>query len=85
MSCTFVSQIPIFGADESPIFGVDETPTFGVLPPCTMTLRDEFACHALVALGSDDTYALTRNAEQRQRSVEAAYNFADLMLAYREQ
>ncbi len=85
MSCAFVPQQPIFGADESPIFGADEIPLFGQLPPCTATLRDEFACCALTALGSDHTYNFSRNDAALAQSVVDAYKIADLMLAQREQ
>ncbi len=85
MACAFVPQQPIFGANESPIFGADEIPTFGQLPPCTATLRDEFACCALAALGSDSTYNFSRNDAALVQSVADAYKIADLMLAQREQ
>lgn len=83
MTCAFVPQLPIFGPDETPIFGTDEIPTFGELPPCTATLRDEFACCALTALGSDPTYNFSRVDSNLQRSVRDAYRIADLMLAQR--
>ncbi len=85
MSCAFVPQQPIFGADESPIFGADEIPLFGQLPPCTATLRAEFACCALGALGSSQNYNFSTNREAMQQSVKDAYFIADLMLAQREQ
>ena len=56
MACAFTPQAPIFGQDETPIFGADETVTFGALPPCSLTLRDQFAMSALIALGADQTY-----------------------------
>jgi len=84
MACSFVPQQPIFGANESPIFGTDEIPTFGQLPPCTATLRDEFACCALNALASDQTYNFSRTPDSLRRSVVVAYEVADFMLAQRE-
>jgi hypothetical protein len=84
MACAFVPQQPIFGADESPIFGTDEIPTFGQLPPCTATLRDEFACCALTALGSDQTYNFYQDERAIRQSVADAYFIADLMLEQRE-
>ena len=85
MACAFTPQAPIFGQDETPIFGADETVTFGALPPCSLTLRDQFAMSALIALGADQTYNFSRQARNRERSVVDAYLIADLMLAARDQ
>ena len=85
MTCTFVAQSAIFGVDEQPIFGADELPTFGNLPPCTLTLRDQFAMSALIALGADQTYNLSRQNANRERSTLDAYFIADLMLEARNQ
>ena len=56
MTCVFVPQIPIYGVEETPIYGNDESAIFGDLPPCTLTLRDQFAMSALVDLGANQTY-----------------------------
>ncbi len=85
MSCVFVPQEPVFGTDEIPIFGAEEIAAFGALPPCTATLRDEFACCALSALGSSQNYNFSANREAMGRAVIDAYYIADLMLAQREQ
>ena len=85
MTCAFVPQIAIFGVDETPIFGVDELPAFGDLPPCTLTLRDQFAMSALIALGADQSYNFSRLDRNRDRATLDAYSIADLMLEARKQ
>ena len=84
MTCAFVPQTPIYGPDETPIYGVNESASFGQLPPCTLTLRDQFAMSALIALGADQTYNFSRQARNRQQSTVDAYFIADLMLEARE-
>ena len=83
MTCTFVAQSAIFGVDEQPIFGADELPTFGELPPCSLTLRDQFAMSALIALGADQSYNFSRLDRNRDRATIDAYSIADLMLEAR--
>ena len=85
MTCAFVPQIAIFGENETPIFGANETPSFGDLPKCSLTLRDQFAMSALIALGADQTYNFSRQDRNRERSVTDAYLIADLMLEARNQ
>ena len=84
MTCAFVPQIAIFGENETPIFGANEIPSYGLLPPCTLTLRDQFAMSALIALGADQTYNFSRQVRNRQQSTVDAYFIADLMLEARE-
>jgi len=85
MTCVYTPQIALFGSnDEIALFSAnDDIATFYEVP-CTATLRDEFACCALSALGGDNNYNLTRTDANRQQAVIDAYMFADLMLAYRQ-
>ena len=85
MACAFVPQIAIFGENETPIFGADEIPSFGDLPPCSLTLRDQFAMSALIALGADQTYNFSRQDRNREQSTVDAYVIADFMLEARKQ
>ncbi len=85
MTCVFVPQIPIYGIEETPLYGNDELAIFGDLPPCTLTLRDQFAMSALIALGADQTYNFSRLDRNRDRATIDAYYIADLMLEARKQ
>jgi len=83
MSCNFQPLVALFGPqDEIAVFGTESIATFYQVP-CTGTLRDEFACCALNALGSDPSYRLSYNDNSRIQSVIDAYAIADLMLAER--
>ena len=83
MSCVFVAQIPIYGINESPIYSQNELPNYGVLPPCSLTLRDQFAMASLVALASDQTYRFSSNEMSIDLAVTQAYSIADKMLKAR--
>lgn len=85
-NCDLIPFKAIYGtAEVVPLHGDDEViPLLAGPDNCELSIRDNFAMSALIALGSDDTYALARSKDRMTIAVEDAYFIADLMVTKRQ-